>query len=124
MVTDGDDAPVPILIALFACDQSTVDAPGERPRRPLTARPRAIPRKTGLRTLRCVDAEEADPSRAHLDGVAVDHARVSREVCLNRLSLSSLERIARIARGYLRSACGGADPGRATFEDVDGIHDP
>ena len=113
VVTDGDDAPVPILIALYACDQSTVDAPGKRSRRLLTARLAATPRKTGLRALRGVDAEEADPSRVHLDGVAVDHTRVSHEVCLNRPSLSSLKRIARSARRHLRSSRGGTDPGRS-----------
>ena len=53
----GNDASIPIPIALLARDRTTVDAPGKRPRRLLTARPAAVTRKTALGALRCIHSK-------------------------------------------------------------------
>ena len=47
----GNDAPIPITIALFASDRAAVDAPGKRLRRLAAARPGAAPCNTALRAL-------------------------------------------------------------------------
>ena len=94
-----DDAAIPVPIALLARDRFAVDPPDKRPCRLLAARPAAVPLEAGLSTLRRVQAEQSNSHRPDLDRVPVDHPSAPRDIGLNRLAPSCLDRIDPIVRG-------------------------
>ena len=102
-----DDAPVPVLVALLARDGARADAPGERAGGLVAAGPSPLHGAAPLHALRDVDAMQTHPRTAHLQRVAVDNSRRSRD---RRTGHSLRERIAHRAhaapepvRGALRS---------------------
>ena len=120
----GNDAPIPITIALFASDRAVVDSSGKRLRRLAPARPGAARCNPALRALWCIHAKETDPRRADLDRVAVDHPRAPRQIRLNRLASSALGAIATSIRSDSRIACPHCHRRGAVREDFEGLHPP
>ena len=118
----GNDAPIPITIALFASDRAIVDSPGKRLRRLAPARPGAAPCHTVLRALGCIHAKETDPRRADIDRVPVDHPRAPRQIRLNRLASSALGATATSIRSDSRIACPHCHRRAAVREDFEGLH--
>ena len=70
---------VVVPITFLACNGASADPIRKRPRRLAVAQPALAPSPAPLLALRSVDPVQANPNSAHVERIAVDHPRGTRE---------------------------------------------